>query len=162
MDLKLVKVQSSYSIFLKMFDDKVPINYYVKETRPFVGVLLNINDVKYFAPLSSPKSRHKHMKSKIDFLKIDDGKLGVINFNNMIPVFDSNFALIDFNVNYKYKKLLYKQIFWINRNKKLIFNRALKLYVKYIENDLIENIKNRCVNFTLLEEKCLEYNGIFL
>lgn len=38
----------------------------------------------YFAPLSSPKPKHLKLKSKLDFLKIDNGKLGAIN--NMLPV----------------------------------------------------------------------------
>lgn len=30
------------------------------------------------------------MKNQIDFIKIDDGKLGAINLNNMIPVNNEN------------------------------------------------------------------------
>ena len=30
------------------------------------------------------------LKSKLDFLKIDNGKLGAINFNNMLPVTKKN------------------------------------------------------------------------
>ena len=53
------------------------------ELRPFVGVLLEINKCKYFAPLSSPKPKHIKMKNQVDFYKIDSGKLGAINLNNM-------------------------------------------------------------------------------
>ena len=37
------------------------------------------------------------MKNGLDFLKLDDGKLGAINFNNMIPVTGSNYTFVDFN-----------------------------------------------------------------
>lgn len=46
------------------------------ETRPYIGVLLEINNkIKYFAPLSSPKIKHRNMKTQIDFIKIDGGKI---------------------------------------------------------------------------------------
>lgn len=35
------------------------------------------------------------MRSKLDFLRIDSGKLGAINFNNMLPVIDNNIIKID-------------------------------------------------------------------
>jgi len=49
----------------------------------------------YFAPLSSPKPKHLKIKSKLDFLKIDNGKLGAINFNNMLPFTENNIIKID-------------------------------------------------------------------
>lgn len=38
----------------------------------------------YFAPLSSLKAKHLKLKSKLDFLKIDNGKLAAISFNNCL------------------------------------------------------------------------------
>lgn len=35
-----------------------------------------------------------------------------------------------------------------------------KLYEKYLNGTLDKNIFERCCNFKLLEEKCLEYNNI--
>ena len=49
----------------------------------------------YFAPLSSPKLKHLKIKSKIDFLRLDSGKLGAINFNNMLPVTEKNIIKIN-------------------------------------------------------------------
>ena len=48
--------------------------------------------MKYFAPLSSPKQKHLKMKNDIDFYKLSNGKLGAINFNNMIPVPDGSYT----------------------------------------------------------------------
>lgn len=62
------------------------------------------------------------MKNSIDFLRLDGGKLGAINFNNMIPVKNDNITLIDLKQDFyiisdeKYKKLLHDQIFYLNRN----------------------------------------------
>ena len=51
----------------------------------------------YFAPLSSPKVKHKNMKNVLDLIKINDGIYGVVNINNMIPVRDDNYTLFDLN-----------------------------------------------------------------
>ena len=86
LNLKLVRVNSDYCDYLRKFDNKVAYNKNQKELRPFVGVLFIIGNMEYFAPLSSPKAKHLKMKNTMDFFKIDNGKLGAINFNNMIPV----------------------------------------------------------------------------
>ena len=93
--LVLVKIDEVYCNFLRNFDNKVPYNYGKKELRPFVGVLFEVGKCMYFAPLSSPKPKHLKLKSKLDFLKIDKGKLGAINFNNMLPVKPNNIITID-------------------------------------------------------------------
>jgi len=93
--LILVRLDSDYCDYLRKFDNKVPYNAGIKELRPFVGVLFEVNNYKYFAPLSSPKPKHLKLKSKLDFLKIDNGKLGAINFNNMLPVTENNIIKLD-------------------------------------------------------------------
>ena len=85
-ELKLVRIGKEYCDYLREYDGKVPYNFNNKEIRPFVGVLFKVGNFKYFAPLSSPKPKHLKLKNKLDFLKLDDGNLGAINFNNMIPV----------------------------------------------------------------------------
>lgn len=52
--------------------------------RKYIGVVLEVNDMKYFAPLSSYKPKHEKMKSGLDFIKV--GNYAVININNMFPV----------------------------------------------------------------------------
>ena len=99
--LLLVRIDTEYCNFLRTFDSKVPYNYSEKELRPFIGVLFKIRTIMYFAPLSSPKPKHIKLKSKLDFLKIDNGKLGAINFNNMIPVLKNNYAIIDLNQDFE-------------------------------------------------------------
>ncbi|MEG1150336.1 MAG: type III toxin-antitoxin system ToxN/AbiQ family toxin [Bacilli bacterium] len=162
--LKLVRINTDYCNYLRKFDDKVPYNFKVKELRPFIGILFTVNECMYFAPLSSPKPKHLKLKDKIDFLKLDGGKLGAINFNNMLPVSEKNIIYLNLyedNLSLsekKYNSLLKSQLYWLNRNKKRIYGRSKKLYDKYITDELEYNIKIRCCNFILLEEKCYEYN----
>lgn len=163
--LKLVIVDSKYCDYLRNFDERVPYNFSKKENRPFIGVLFEINDIKYFAPLSSPKEKHKIMRDMVDFLKLDKGKLGVVNFNNMIPVLEQNFTLIEFDkinetFGFKYNKLLKDQIYWLIRNDEKLYKKSKKLYNDYINEKLNKKISSRCCNFKLLEEKCMEYNKV--
>ena len=165
LNLEIVRVDSNYCDYLRKFDNKVAYNKYEKELRPFIGILFEIDTCKYFAPLSGPKPKHKEMKNMIDFFKIKDGKLGAVNFNNMIPVTDKNYTLIDLNKEaltmeeLKYQKLLKEQLNWLNSHYRQVKNKSYRLYQLYNSGKLPDNIKSRCCNFKLLEERCLEYNN---
>ena len=134
-----------------------------KELRPFICILFKIENCEYFAPLSSPKPKYKTMKATIDFLKIKDGELGAVNFNNMIPVRENNYAIVNLNKpafnesEQKYQKMLIEQLDWLNAHYRQIKSKSFKLYNLYINDKLPKNIKIRCCNFKLLEEKCKEY-----
>ena len=162
-NFKIVRVNFDYCDYLRKYDNKVIYNKNEKELRPFIGILFQINTCEYFAPLSSPKPKHKKMKNTLDFLKIKNGELGAINFNNMIPVNENNYYLIDLNnknlttSELKYQKLLKEQLSWLNANYNQIKNKSLKLYQLYNNGRLPQKIKLRCCNFKLLEEKCKEY-----
>ena len=163
-NLKIVRIDSNYCDFLRKYDNRVIYNKNDKELRPFIGILFTIDDYEYFAPLSSPKPKHKKMKNTLDFFKIKDGELGAVNFNNMIPVKEKNYSLINLNEKVttieemKYQKMLREQLLWLNANYYQIKNKSMKLYNLYNNGKLPENIKSRCCNFKLLEEKSEEYN----
>ena len=136
-NLKIVRVDSNYCDYLRKYDNKVSYNKNEKELRPFIGILFQIDTCKYFAPLSSPKAKHKNMKNTVDFLKIKNGELGAVNFNNMIPVKEDNYILIDLNKDtsnieeIKYQKLLREQLNWLNENYNQVKNKSFKLYQLY-------------------------------
>lgn len=164
LNLKIVRVNSDYCNYLRRFDNRVSYNENEKELRPFIGILFQIDTYEYFAPLSSPKSKHKNMKNTVDFFKIKGGELGAVNFNNMIPVNKNNYSLVDLNketltiAELKYQKLLIEQLDWLNANYRQVKNKSFKLYQLYNNGKLPQTIKLRCCNFKLLEEKCVEYN----
>ena len=163
-NFKIVKVDYKYCNYLRKYDSRVPYNAGKKELRPFIGILFNVKKCEYFAPLSSPKLKHISMKNNIDLIKIDNGKLGVINFNNMIPVNKTNYELFNLNKKtnntseLKRQKLLTSQLRWLNSNITFVKNKAIKLYDFYVNNKLPERISSRCCDFKLLEQKCKEYN----
>lgn len=112
--LVLVRLDSNYCDYLRQFDNK--------KLRPFIGVLFEVNNCKYFAPLSSPKPKHETMKTTLDFLKIAGGDLGAINFNNIIKIDLDKECLT--KTEERYIKLLKEQIFWLNRNDEKLYDKS--------------------------------------
>ena len=49
--MKLYHIKDDFIAYLQKFDTKVAENK--NQTRPYVGVVLEINSVKYYAPFSS-------------------------------------------------------------------------------------------------------------
>ena len=82
----------------------------------------------------------------------------------MIPVQKDNYIEFDLNKNTNDKnekarlELLKNQLRWLTKNKKLIVKKSKLLYKLYKNNFLPKNVKDRCCNFILLEEKSKEYN----
>ncbi len=161
---KIVKVYSKYCDYLRQYDNKVSYNAGTKDLRPFIGVLFMIDKCEYFAPLSSPRPKHSKLKNTLDLIKIENGTYGVVNFNNMIPVMDKNYVIFDLNKKTENRaenfrlELLRNQLRWLTANKKDVNTKSKLLYNLYKSNKLPKNVKDRCCNFPLLEEKCREYN----
>jgi len=157
--LSLYRVSSDYGEYLLNFDKKVPYISDEKSNRPFVGIVLKVNGFDYFAPFTSPKSKHCNVSNKkLDFLKIDGGKLGGINFNNMLPVPEMCLEKINFrNEDVKYQNLLINQLSWCNSNSDKIIKRAERLYKIVQTSEVNPSLLNRCCDFKLLEKKCREY-----
>ena len=89
---------ANYCDFLRKSDPCIPYTMDQKNTRPFVGIVLFINGYNYYAPLTSPKPKHLTMKNQIDFLKINGGVWGAINFNNMIPIHKDSLKPVDMKI----------------------------------------------------------------
>lgn len=157
--LRLYKIDISYIKYLYSFDNKVQYNpnredkYTVK--RPYLGIVLNINQFDYFVPLEHPRVSHQTMKDNIFIFKIHNGKYGILGFNNMIPVKKSE--LIDFDINGEengYKQILISQYRFCNKHSEEIMKKAEQTYFKSFSNNFLKKV---CCDFPLLEKKCKEY-----
>lgn len=159
--LKFYTVNTEYMLYLKKYDIKIMENSGNKSQRPYIGILFEIDNKKYLAPLTSPKPKHLKMKNTLDFIKIDGGKLGAINLNNMFPVIDQ--VIIPKNIkleeNLNYKELLTDQINWCNKkeNSTNILKKAEALYNEITQKKENSIFWNRCCNFKILEDKSSEY-----
>lgn len=99
------------------------------------------------------------MKAKaIDIFKIDNGKLGIVNINNMIPTpIECISEVLPKVKDEKYKTLIENQTTYINNHKKQLYTKVENFRKLYDKKHLPENVMKRCCDFKLLEEKCKEY-----
>ncbi len=166
--LKLYRIDMKYIRNLHHIDDRImSVSPQIgKDERPFLGIIILYNRMQYCIPLSKPKSKHKSMKNRIDFKKIEyDGKLlGVLNFNLMIPVETAQLTPIDTtirkhdNLNIRNRKaLLRKELEWCNEHAGDICNTANVLYRKYLSGENF-SARTQCVDFSKLETECIHYN----
>ena len=153
--LKFYNIENKYINYLYQFDNKVPYNK--EEKRPYVGIIIEVNGTKYFAPLFSPKIVHKKYSDNPTYMRIGK-EYGIIRFNNMIPVIESVLKPIKFSdINdKKYRNLLMAQNNFIQQNTEKIREKAEKLY-KIVTIDKKEFFINLSCNFKLLEEKANLY-----
>ena len=123
--------------------------------RKYIGILLTVNGYDYFAPLSSFKPKHQHMKEVLDFMKV--GNYAVINLNNMFPVPARYCHFVDFSkeTDLQYKKLLESEYRIIKARQDKIFKNAATLYHHKICSGEETALAKRCNDFRLLEEKSL-------
>lgn len=156
-NLKLYKVTDHYVNYLHSRDAKVQYNK--NAHRPYVGVVFEFGGFKYFVPMESPKPNHVNIKSGKHILKLEEGKYGLLGFNNMIPV--HNDALVEFDIgkekDIKYRSLLQHQAEVCNRMKADILNHAQMTYFDVVRNKNKFLVKISC-DFTKLEKACKTYN----
>lgn len=146
-----------------------------KSNRPFVGILILLNNRNYCIPLTSPKSKFEGRKNSVDFIKIthptEKNKngafkmIGALNLNNMIPVDLSLLKKIDLQIyksdtvtNKEYKELMKDQLNFCQMNQDIILKRANSLYnlvTKYPDKN--RNLAHRCCNFAKLEKVLDKY-----
>ena len=171
--LYFITLTSNYLKYLGIYENKVSL----KANRPFIGIVFKVNNREYFAPLSSPKEKHKGMKTNIDFFKIDKGNLGIINFNNMIPVINNDICrnkldleMLSKSLNtddIKYFRLLKNQLEYCEKNKNIILAKAEKIYNIFTKNldKLSESQKKmyrRVNNFKVLEHASKEFEKEYI
>lgn len=117
MKFKIYNVDSKYLDRLKSVDYRVPQEHSRKgNKRPFTGILFTQDNFKYIIPLTSPKQKHLKMNDALDFIKLNDGYLGALNLNNMIPVCNGTYHMVrlEDEKNYQYRRLLENQRQWMN------------------------------------------------
>ena len=185
-NLKFININQDYLNCLHSFCSEVyykPTGY---ETKPYIGILVQENDVEYVIPLSSAKEMHKTWKnvdsdrflifencekaekgSKDIYVKNADGGfkhiLSVMDLKKMIPIKTGLYTEVqlnpsknDSNAEKKYKVLLNIEYLFCLKIKDAIIQKASKLYEKQISTGRVIPF---CCDFKLLEEKCREYKN---
>lgn len=139
---------------------KVPNVEYNNEKKFLCGIVLKINELDYYVPVSS----YKTQQSENFLIVIEDDKYnqvkGSLRFNFMIPVPKSSVKerIIKNEQNPSRMIFLRKQLDFINDNIDIILNRAKRTYLRVVNNYNQNLTKNSC-DFKFLEEKCLKYQA---
>ena len=159
--MRFYTVSDDYINYLKKFEARVPNNY--AGGRPYIGLVFEINDFKYLAPLTSYKQKQdKIHTSSLAAFKLHErtnpeNKLGMICLNNMIPVLDAEIKELDIDAQEaRYKRMLYLQFEFIKTKKTEIIDKAQRLH----EAVVLKKEKFYCgisCNFSLLEQQHKNY-----
>ena len=126
--LKFYTVNEDYIDYLSQFDSHVSWNK--EQKRPYVGIVLRVENYLYFAPLYSYKVGYDKYKDNPSFIRVQDGKgknVSIIRFSEMLLVPEVAIQLLDFNSRgEKYRDLLQAESNFINDNKNVIYLKAKK------------------------------------
>lgn len=172
-----MKLKDNKIIFIKINQDYLKTLYdacsevfykpYGYDKKPYIGILVNINNQEYAIPLTSAKEKHKKWKdysngrmlvydidnvdnmSKSDIWKenIDNTVkhiLSVLMISKMIPIKDGCYETIDSAYkNYdsaferKYKDLLKKELKFCVSNKNKILSESNRIYNEQINSGVV-------------------------
>lgn len=158
-NIKIYEVDAKYINYLSQFAPHLFLNKQAgqQNERKYIGVVLSVNGMDYFAPLSSFKPKHNSMRDGIDFIKIKN--YAVINLNNMFPIAPNTYSYVDISAikNEKYKELLRAEYRYIKSIQERIRKNALTLYKLWLKDGNKTALGKRCNDFTLLEDACRKY-----
>lgn len=183
-NLSFYKINETYIEPLQIIDSDVRISTGEKRTRPYIGVVLTIQDKLFFAPLSSPTKFPNTLNSndlkiaKAKKSNIEKRRLSIKVINNkhvylcnviigkIIPVPSSQISEISINdllsstisSERKYGDLLQKEYYAINAMKDTIYDKALRFYTKSITNTLPKHNKTHCVDL----QKAIAYHDSWI
>ncbi|MBR5345344.1 MAG: type III toxin-antitoxin system ToxN/AbiQ family toxin [Clostridia bacterium] len=158
-NIKLYEIDPSYVHYLShyavhLFHNKQPGQ---SNERKYIGVILTVNGMDYFVPLSSFKEKHYRMQESVDFIKIK--RYAVININNMFPVPTGLASYVDISKERddRYRSLLLAEYRTIKSIQDKIRKNAEIVYKHQIKNGASTSLGKRCNDFLLLEEVCRHY-----
>ena len=155
--IRINEVRNEYIEYLSSYQKHISTQTDENFKRKYIGIVLEVSGIKYFAPLSSFKDKHKKMKESVDFIKIKD--YAVINLNNMIPVPDSQIVNININKekNASYRYLLQAESREVNRQKNRIRKNVEIVYSHKKHNGVSTPLAKRTNDFELLEKLSKKY-----
>ena len=156
--LKIYKVADKYVSFLHGADNRVQHNKGM--SRPYVGIVLIVGSYRYFVPMESPKEQHKKLRPSVHIMPIENGRYGLLGFNNMIPVPYGAVTLMDIDAepDRKYAELLKRQATFINRHKADVYARAQKTYFRATTKKQDNFFRKICCDFKKLERVSERYD----
>lgn len=161
--IRLYEIDDEYVEYLRKFDEKVlsPKTEDRKQTRKYIGIILNTENFNYFIPLSSYKPEtYDSMYESISLKKIED--MAVLRINNMIPVIDDVIHQINFSLipDEQYRILLQNEYRVIKAREREIRTDARIVYFYRLNNkNKNKGLYKICCDFKLLENAAKKWTN---
>lgn len=165
--LQLYHVKDEYVEYLRKHEKRVWTNSDKGYQRPYVGIVIEIDGHKYYAPLTSAKPKHEKWKDSLTNIRIEykSELIAILCLNNMIPVSDKDVNQVDIKSypDENYKNVLNKEMIGIRHKQEKIIKTARNLYNEIGRKDnpkpFIQKIRAICFDFQMLKTKCDEYSS---
>ncbi len=125
-------IDTKYLEYLSKFQKHIWSNDYDGVLRPYIGIVFEINDFKYYAPLSSFRpNKYGRTFERIDLkiIKVRGRELAFLQLNNMIPVTTNLIELVKIDSHdKKYQDLLNAELADIRSRTDKILKDAKRVY----------------------------------
>lgn len=157
MKLNLYSISDRYIRYLRKFDKRIYDNKEEMKTykRKYLGIVLTINELNYYIPMSSPKkSDYIDLDKKIirkdtkTIIRIKRGKhlYGTLRISNMIPVpiTELDPYVVSEEKDQKYKEVVLGELRYINNNSNKI--------IKYTK--IVYEPKNEKYRYSIYKKYC--------
>lgn len=157
--MQIYFVSDDYINHLLGVDGNVMFN----KERPYAGCILEIEDQKWYVPLTSFKEHNNYKPTYVWLHAIYDKDepqkiTAYLKFRCMLPVPDCALKLFDFNIKGdKYRDLLNKQHFSIKSDREKIAKKARTYYDLIIKKRVGEEEQKKACNFQTLLAACKAY-----
>ena len=170
--MKLYSVSDEYIEFLRKKFPRVysNINCNYRHSRKYLGAVIELNNWKYYIPLSSPKE-HDYIldggnrtirNDSLVVIRIVCSKQGsqilrgTLQIGTMIPVPDSEITLYDISneTDKSYHRIIRDELIFIRKNQDKIIKTARLLYNKRKSGNTNNRVVNSCLDFSSVEVEC--------
>ena len=172
-EFKLYSVSDEYVEWLRkdypnVYSNKIDSRTH---TRKYLGVVLQIEQYKYYIPMSSPKESDYQIagenkvikKSIVPIIRIVVKNVngvkelkGTLRVSHMIPVPESELQLYDLDneMDSTYKDLVQNEMIFIRKNREKIINNAKLMYKQKKANDITAGYVKSALDYQALERLC--------
>lgn len=166
-EMKFYQIDTNYLNTLRQIDGRVPHN---KEfigrkgkSRPYVGVMLSIDNIDYFVPLSSKKKRSSFVVMPI--YDNNDDQIATLMLNNMLPVPPKYRKILNMDgvkiTDPKYFDLLMNELNFLRPRRESIKMRCAIIRSVKVEGKSMPQINSKteayCLNLRELEATYKEF-----
>lgn len=152
-------IDPAYVTWLKQMDNQVPNITYHGNNKFLCGVVLNVNGVEYYAPISSNKKVYRTSLAIIDESSSTNKILSTIRFCFMIPAQQSVLTIKNFTqikqISPNYAALLTKERNYCTKHENIINQKAQQVYK--IGTNPNHRFYYTCCNFKKLESVYKNY-----